>query len=167
MAAENDNTTSRFELDGTEYDVPEFTDLEIDDWELVYDECKVVLADFAPIESEAKDAPKNAVELEAARLERLRNPRLEKSFLMIAYRRAHPDEGIDAIRSVIGKAKLIPLIESMKVEGEEEADDPTLTTEQEKPSDKSSVSPDGTSSPPSQKSSATPGRPLATTGTSG
>lgn len=156
MTAENDNTTSRFELDGVEYEVPDFTDLDLDDWQLVYDECSVVLADFAPDEDPAA---------ETARRDRLRNPRLEKSFLMIGYLRKHPDADVATAREVTGKAKLVALLESMQGAGE--AADPTLTTGQETSSPRSLVASSESSSPPSLSSSATREDQPAPIGTGG
>lgn len=170
MAAETDNpsTTDRFELDGAEYEVPSFTDLTIDDWTLVYDESKVVLADFGPIFDDE--------EAEAARVDKLRNPRVEKAFLMIAYLRVHPDADLDEVRDLTGRARLVPLIDALRSAAEEEgddADDPTkssaLSSENElKPSSKTSYDESDESSPAaSALSSETPEDRLATTGTSG
>jgi len=188
VAAENDNTTDRFELDGVEYEVPDFMDLTIEDWEIVYDEAKVVLADFAPIFDDtpleerktfqdAKPAEqkkmrerfaagqRDAKEAEAARLEKLKNPRVEKAFLMIAYLRAHPDEDVATARALVGKARLIAMIEA--AQSEDDAADPTSATEQERSSPRSEDDSNESSSLPSQPSSDTPADELATTSTVG
>jgi len=167
VAADTNNSTNRFELDGVEYETPEFTDLTFDDWALVYDECKVVLADFAPIDADAEGAPKNAAELEAARLDRMRNPRLEQAFLMIGYLRVHPDADIETARKLTGNARLIAAIEAVNPDedkDEPDGDPPTLTSEPVRSFKKSSLDMSESSSSPSEKSSETPaGDPVATT----
>ncbi len=128
MAAETDNSTNRFEVDGVQYETPEYTDLTIDDWNLVYDECQVVFMDFGPL----VDDPEG----EKARIGRLRNPRLEQAFLMIGYMRAHPEASVDEARSVTGKARLVALLEVQNPEADD-VDDPT----QESPSQPDEPSP--------------------------
>jgi hypothetical protein len=156
VAAENDNSTSRFELDGRKYDVPDFVDLDLNDWEIVYDECGVVLADFQQDDDDKK---------EAARLERIRNPRLEKAFVMVALRRARPDDEIAALREEAGRIKLLPYLS--EVAGGETEDPPTSAMKPEPSSKESSGSNSESSSPPSPSSSATPESRLAAIGTDG
>ncbi len=155
MAAETDNSTNRFEVDGVVYETPEYTDLTIDDWNLVYDECGVVFLDFGPL----IDDPEG----EKQRIGRLRNPRLEQSFLMVGYLRAHPDASIDEAREVTGRARLVALMEAQNPElaEAEEADPPTgeLPNSESSPEDRSQRSSDDTnssSSPDSPKSSDQP-----------
>jgi len=116
VAAENDNTTNRFEVDGVAYEVPLHTDLTVDDWNIVYDMCEVVWMDFA---AEIDD---QAAEKE--RLKRLRNPRLQQAFLMVGYLRVHPEDTIETAREVTGRARLIALIEAENRTDDDE-EDPT------------------------------------------
>jgi hypothetical protein len=159
VAAETPNSTNRFELDGVEYEVPAFLDLTISDWELVYDEAGVVLADFGPI------AGDSAAEKE--RLATLKNPRVEKSFLMIAYLRVHPDADVDTAREAAGKAKLIPLLEALAPE--DDADDPTSPSQnpRSESSERSRDDSSESSPPASPQSSETPGNQRAPIGISG
>ncbi len=165
MAAENDNSTNRFEVDGVQYETPDYTDLTIDDWNLVYDECQVVFLDFGPL----ADDPEG----EKARIARLRNPRLEQSFLMIGYMRAHPEATVDEAREVTGRARLVALLEAQNPEEEAvEVDPPTggLQNSESEPNDRSPRSSDGTSSsssPDSTPSLELPDGLHAITGTGG
>jgi len=156
VAAEIDNSTSRFELEGREYEVPDFVDLDLNDWEIVYDECGVVLSDF-----QEDDDP----ERDAARIERIRNPRLEKAFVMVALRRARPDDDIDTLRQDAGRIKLIPYLS--EVAAGESQDPPTSVTKPEPSSRESSGSSSESSSPDSSTSSEIPEGDLATIGTDG
>ncbi len=141
MAAETDNSTNRFEVDGVQYETPEYTDLTIDDWNLVYDECQVVFMDFGPLVDDAEG--------EKARIGRLRNPRLEQAFLMIGYMRAHPEASVDEAREVTGRARLVALLEAQNPD-EDDAADPT----QESPSPPDESSPKSTED---SNSSSSPG----------
>ncbi len=160
MAAETDNSTNRFEVDGVQYETPEYTDLTIDDWNLVYDESQVVFMDFGPLVDDTEG--------EKARIGRLRNPRLEQAFLMIGYMRAHPEATVDEAREVTGRARLVALLEAQNPD-EDDADDPTQ--EPPKPDDeqspKNSDGINSSSSPASTLSSVPPEDPLASTGTGG
>jgi hypothetical protein len=142
-------------LDEREYEVPDFTDLTIDDWEIVYDECGCVLADF-----QEDDDP----EAEAARRERIRNPRLEKAFIMVSLIRARPDDDLETIRSDAGHIRLIPYL--TEVSGGEQ-ENPTQVKKPDESSKESSDSSGGNSSPGSPESSVTPEVLAATTGTDG
>ncbi len=166
MAAETDNSTNRFEVDGVEYETPDYTDLTIDDWNLVYDECQIVFLDFGPL----VDDPAG----EKERLTRLRNPRLEQSFLMVGYLRAHPEASVDEARTVTGRARLVALLEAQNpdVAEAEEVDPPTGEPQNSgsSPEDRSLKSSDDTPSSSSHVSivnSDPPEDPLASTGTGG
>ena len=158
MAAENDNSTNRFEVDGVQYETPEYTDLTIDDWNLVYDECQVVFMDFGPLVDDAEG--------EKARLGRLRNPRLEQAFLMIGYMRAHPDASADEAREVTGRARLVALLEAQNPD-EDDAADPTQESPSppDESSPKSSDDTSSSSSPDSTPSLEIPDGLHAITGT--
>ncbi len=166
MAAEIDNSTNRFEVDGVQYETPEYTDLTIDDWNLVYDECQVVFMDFGPL----VDDPEG----EKARIGRLRNPRLEQAFLMIGYMRAHPEASAEEAREVTGRARLVALLEAQNPELAEadEEDPPTgeLQSSESSPDESSPKSSDDTSSsssPDSKPSLEIPDGLHAITGTGG
>ena len=158
MAAEIDNSTNRFEVDGVQYETPEYTDLTIDDWNLVYDECQVVFMDFGPL----VDDPEG----EKARIGRLRNPRLEQAFLMIGYMRAHSEASVDEAREVTGRARLVALLEAQNPD-EDDADDPTQEspTPTDESSPKSSDDTNSSSSPDSTPSLEIPDGLHAITGT--
>ncbi len=163
MAAETDNSTNRFEVDGVQYETPEYTDLTIDDWNLVYDESQVVFMDFGPL----VDDPEG----EKARIGRLRNPRLEQAFLMIGYMRAHPEATVDEAREVTGRARLVALLEAQNPDEEAvDADPPTggLPNNESEPNDQSPRRSDDTnssSSPDSKQSLDLPDGLHAITGT--
>ena len=158
MAAETDNSTNRFEVDGVQYETPEYTDLTIDDWNLVYDECQVVFMDFGPLVDDPED--------EKARIGRLRNPRLEQAFLMIGYMRAHPEATVEEAREVTGRARLVALLEAQNP-AEDDADDPTQEspTPTDESSPRSSDDTNSSSSPDSTPSLELPDGLHAITGT--
>ncbi len=158
MAAEIDNSTNRFEVDGVQYETPEYTDLTIDDWNLVYDECQVVFMDFGPLVDDAEG--------EKARIGRLRNPRLEQAFLMIGYMRAHPEASVDEAREVTGRARLVALLEAQNPD-EDDAADPTQEspTPTDESSPRSSDDTNSSSSPDSTPSLELPDGLHAITGT--
>ncbi len=158
MAADTPNSTNKFEVDGVEYETPEYTDLTIDDWNLVYDECQVVFMDFGPL----VDDPEG----EKARIGRLRNPRLEQAFLMIGYMRAHPEASVDEAREVTGRARLVALLEAQNPD-EDDAADPTQESPSppDESSPKSSDDTSSSSSPDSTPSLEIPDGLHAITGT--
>lgn len=155
MAAETlDNTTTKFELDGRTYEVPDFLDLDLDDWEIVWDEASISLTDFSSVDDEEKDE---------ARLRRLSSPRVERAFIMVALRRARPDDDMDTIRADAGRIKLMPYL--MGQAGVEE--NPTPASEPERSSKENSASSSESSSLDSQESSETPAEDPVPTGTIG
>lgn len=165
MAAD---TTNTFEFDGRKYEVPDYTELDINDWEIVYDECEVVLADFQEVDVESITNDKErevARKREAERMKRIRNPRLEKAFIMIALRRERPDDDLDVLREEAGKVKLIPYLTSMA--SGDEAENPTPAKKPDGSSSRSSDSSNENSSLDSDESSETPEDRLATIGTDG
>jgi hypothetical protein len=153
VAADTLEGTSLFELDGREYEVPDWTDVDISEWEIIYDECEVGVSDF-----QEQDDP----EKEAARMKRVRNPRLEKAFIMVALRRVRPDDDLDTLREEAGKVKLIPYL----LRGGEQ-ENPTQATRPDESSSKSSDSSNGNSSQDSSENSETQEEGLATTGMDG
>ncbi len=163
MAAETPDTTEeaqvlKFKLAGGEYDLVGFDDLTIDEWEIIYDESKVRLSDIAELEDPEADAK---------RLERIGNPRTDKALYMIAYLRANPDTELDAVRKIVGAAKLLPLMASIAEGMEPNGGDPTSATAPENQPDSSAVTSNASSSTDSSTSSETPDSPDANTGTSG
>ncbi len=159
MAAENDDTTVRFEIAGNTYDYPDPLDLDLDEWVIIYDECGLILEDFAPFDN---------VALEKERVRRLRNPALMKALAIVGYKRANPDQDIETSRALIGGAKMLGLLESM-APGEDDADDPTpdSPTTPEGSSERSSDDSNGSSSARSQNSSDEPADAPAPIGTGG
>lgn len=151
-------TPASFEIDGVMYEFPQLLELDVDEWQFIYDKCRVSFGTLAPIEDEDR---------ERERMEKLDNPAFEKALFHIGYRRVHPDVKDDAIAAIIGKQKLRILLESLVPEGEAEADDPTLMTEPEQQSNGKVVSSSESSSDPSSKSSETPDEQPETIGTSG
>lgn len=47
MAAETDNQPLKFKIDGVEYDVPPIGDLDMDEWEIIYDRTGLIMDDFS------------------------------------------------------------------------------------------------------------------------
>ena len=156
MAAENDNKV-QFELEGTMYDIPDVLDLDLDEWIVVYEYAGLVLDDFAPLEN---------AEEEAQRVHKLRHPGFMKAMAHIGYQRAHPKKTKATVKDLLGKAKLVPMLESMATDEGESEVPPTSASEPQKSSERSQDVSSVNLSLASRSSSATPAGPLAPTGTS-
>jgi hypothetical protein len=149
MAAENE--TLKFKIGEDEYEIPGLDDLDMDEWQILYDYTGLILDDFAPQEDEDE---------ERDRQRRTSQPGFTRAMLHIGYRRAHPDLKPDAIRQVTGAAKLLSVLEAMGESagnGEEAEESPLASTTELAPSSpRSSVDSNETESESSQKSSAEP-----------
>ncbi len=148
MAAENDDRV-QFQIDGETYEYPDPLDLDLDEWVIIYDECGLILEDFAPFDEKKR---------EKERIRRLRNPALMKALAMVGVIRTKPDMDVDDARELVGNAKMLGLLESMAPEEAAEADPPTgeLQSSESEPSESSERSSDvsnGSSSATSQPSS--------------
>ena len=159
MAAENDNRV-QFTIGEEQFEYPDPLDLDLDEWVIIYDECGLILEDFAPFDEKKR---------EKERIKRLRNPALMKALAMVGVIRSQPGTDVDDARDLVGAAKMLGLLESMAPDGEADADDPTQ--ESQKPTDASSLRRLGDtselSSPASPKSSDEPASDLPPTGTGG
>lgn len=49
MAAETDTKTLKFKIEGVEYDVPPISDLDMDEWEVIYQRTGLVMDDFSSL----------------------------------------------------------------------------------------------------------------------
>jgi len=158
VAAENDNL--RFKIGEDEYEVPGIEDLDMDEWQVMYDYTGLVLDDFAPAEDPDE---------EAARMRRLRQPGFTRALLHIGYARANPELKPAQVRDVTSKAKLVRALEAMDeaVPDEDDADPPALTPTPEPSSLKSTPDFSESGSAPSEPSSDQPDEPPAATGTGG
>ncbi len=165
MAAE----TLKFKIDGVAYEMPEIDDLDIEEWEIVYEASGLVLADFAPALDEKGKLDKKA---DAERTRRIQQPAFLRARLHIAYRRANPGANDDEIAEVVMAAKMVPAMEAIAdAAGAGDVDDP--------PAQLASIPGPGGSSPTendgksgstptvSDESSETQEDGRATTGTSG
>jgi hypothetical protein len=159
VAAEND---LKFKIDEDEYQIPGLDDLDMDEWQILYDYTGLILDDFAPQEDEDE---------ERDRQRRTSQPGFTRAMLHIGYRRAHPELKPDAIRQVTGAAKLLSVLEAMGEsadDSEENEEAPLASTTELAPSSPSgSVDSNETASPPSPRNSAEPDFRLVPTGTDG
>lgn len=89
------------EIDGKLYEIPRLDDLDMDEEEILYDACGVILPDFMPANPAAPKEIRDAVELVQAA--RTRNPRFKRALCMIAYRRAEPELELEVISQRIGR----------------------------------------------------------------
>lgn len=154
MAAE----TLTFTLDGVTYEVPQITDLDMDEWTVMWEYTGLVLDDFAPHEDEDE---------EADRKRRLRTPAFTRALLHIGLMRAHPDMKESEITAITGKAKLIRVMEAMgdAVDEEGDVDPPALTSAPEQSLPRSSDGSNENGSAASPPSSETPDDPPVPTTT--
>ena len=195
MAAETPNDdTVRFAIGDQEYELPDPLTLTIDEWGVAWDYGEFVLEDFAPLADAAPIPPSSLVieksdtqeekerkarEMavwekqhpdgpdEAARKRRLKNPAMMQSLFHIGYQRANPDQDSQTIKALIGGSKMLGLLESMAGdEAEDDAVNPTLTTEPERSSERSSDDSKQDSWPGSSKNSETPDAEPVPTGIS-
>ena len=164
MAAENDNTV-HFKVGDEEYEYPDPFDLDVDEWVIIYDECGMILEDFAPFEEKKR---------ERERVKRLRNPALMKALAMCGVIRTNPELDAEDARELVGKARMLTLLESMAPE--EDAEDEPNPPTSGRPSNESEPQPSSlrsvgesseSTSLASPPSSATPDEEPAPTGTGG
>jgi len=135
----------KFKIDDHEYEMPMLDDLDMDEWQILYDYTGLILDDFAP---------KEDADEERDRERRTSQPGFTRAMLHIGYRRAHPDLKPDAIKQVTGEAKLLHVLEALGESAPEEDETPlALTTEPEPSSPKRPVDSNETTSPPSPTSS--------------
>lgn len=142
-------------------------DYTMDESQIMYDYCGIVIEDFAPLMDEADDADR-AAQME----ERLKNPGFVRALLHISYQRANPRASSDEIRRFFGSMTRNEAMERFTEivgELEEEGDDspPELTTEPDRSSLRSSVTNSDSFGESSTTSSDEPDGQAATTGTSG
>ncbi len=123
MAAENEKAQDepvKFKIEGVEYELPGVDDLDLDEWELMYERTGILFEDFAPLENK-KD--------ETARSRRLSQPGFLRTMLEISMRRTYPDRDHDAIADVVRKAKMLPVLESISEGKDADALPPESTLE--------------------------------------
>lgn len=143
MAAETE--ILKFKIDDHEYEMPMLDDLDMDEWQILYDYTGLILDDFAPQENEDE---------ERDRQRRTSQPGFTRAMLHIGYRRAHPELKPDAIRQITGEAKLIHVLEALGESAPVEDEAPLAsTTEPEPSSPRRPVASKENTSPPSPKSS--------------
>jgi hypothetical protein len=157
VAAENQPL--RFKIEDVEYEVPILDDLDLDEWQILYDYTGLILEDFAPQEDE---------ETEKDRQRRTSQPGFTRAMLHIGYRRTHPELKPDAIKKVTGEAKLLHVLEAFGEAPDEEDETPLASTiEPEKSSPQSSVDSNETEPASSPKNSDQPAIQRVPTGTAG
>jgi hypothetical protein len=152
--------TITFKIGEDEYEVPDIADLDMDEWQVMYDYAGLVLDDFAPADDEDE---------EAARIRRLRQPAFTRALLHIGYQRQHPEAKPDAVRELTGRAKLIPVLAAIDAasEDEDDADPPASTPEPAPLLPKSSGGSSESGPPASETSSDEPDEHPVATGTTG
>jgi hypothetical protein len=141
-----ENETLKFKIDNAEYEIPALDDLDMDEWQILYDYTGLILDDFAPQEDEDE---------ERDRMRRTSQPGFTRAMLHIGYRRANPELKPDAIRQVTGSAKLLHVLEAMGESASEEDEAAPLasTTEHAPSSSSGSVDFNGNESKTSPTSS--------------
>lgn len=163
MAAE----TVKFKMGDNEFELPEIDDLDMSEWELVYDNTGLILADFAP---EIDENGKLDQKAESDRQRRVSQPAFTRTMLQIALRRANPDMPADEVAEIATHARLVSVLEAIGEEVDVEDADagpPESTPEPEPSSSKSSDDSNGNGSTDSTASSVEQvGLPIPT-GTSG
>lgn len=139
----------------------------MDEAQIMYDYCGIVIEDFAPFADEDSEDAALAEELE----NRLKNPGFTKALLHVSYQRANPRVSEAKIRRFFGTMDRVEamerFLELVPDEQEDEAGPPASTTEPEQSSQKSSVTSSESSGPTSTPSSDPPADLPATTGTDG
>lgn len=169
MAAETEPL--KFKIGTDEYEIPPLDDLDMDEWQIVYDYSGLILEDFAPAPDRAdeqidgdEDGP-----LELARQQRVKNPAFTTALLHIGYRRSHPDAKFDAVKKLVGGTKRLQVLEALADAAGEGGDDspPASTLEREQSSHNASGDSSEDKSNGSQTSSGRQAGSLARIGTSG
>lgn len=170
MAAETDNTL-KFTIDDVQYDIPPLDDMDMDEWQIIYDYSGLVLEDFAPAADRADEQIEGDEDgpLEQARKRRVSTPAFTTALLHIGYRRAHPDAKPDAIKKLVGSTKRLHVLEAMAdaVPEGDAADPPEATPEPARSSQQESGGSSEPESNDSPTSSARPGLHRVPTGIPG
>jgi hypothetical protein len=132
-----DAETLKLKVEDRTYEIPTIDDLDLDEWEIMFDVAGLVYADFAPAPDRAdeqidgdEDGP-----LEKERLRRVMGVKFWKAMLHIACRRDNPTMSDDAIRKLVGRVKRTDLDAAMSdAIGEGEAPTPLDETPEPEPS---------------------------------
>ncbi len=140
-------------IDATALGFTTVDDLDMEEWEIMYEYAGLTTTDFAIVEDEAADKERER---------RVGQPAFTRTLLHILYRRAHPEATADQIREITGRQK----IQTIYVPDEGDVDPPALTTAPESP-DASSESGSESESSDSNASSDEPESQPAPTGTPG
>lgn len=114
MAAETD--TLKFKIDDVEYALPPIAEFDMDEWEIVYDYSQLLFSDFAPLatfDEETGELIEGDEKEELARRRKTQQPAFRKALLHIAYRRAHPDAGLEEIKDIVRRARQSDFIEAL------------------------------------------------------
>lgn len=171
MAAETE--TLRFKIDQDEYDIPALDDMDMDEWQIIYDYSGLVLDDFAPAADRAdeqvdgdEDGP-----VEKERQRRIGTPAFTTALLHIGYRRVHPDAKHDTVKKLVGGTKRLAVLEAIADAAPDEEEDaavpPVLTPAPAPPSLPGSGDSNAAELIASRLSSAPPDALAERTGTSG
>jgi hypothetical protein len=160
---------SGFEIDGTLYEVPEVTSLNVGERMVLHDYAGLVQEDFVRLEDETDE------EMEARHETMLRRPGFIPALMHIAYARANPKLSREKVAKVIESTNYLAAISTLVAETpDEEAEDdrpPDLTTrtlDSDEPSSPIALHDSSASSGSrdSSLSSDVPDAPLANTGAS-
>jgi hypothetical protein len=117
--------TVKYKIDDQEFEFPQLDDLDMEEWEVVYDYAGLLLEDFAPVEDEKE---------ETARRRRVNQPAFTRAMLHIAYRRANPDASLEEVREVALRSKLIRHMSALGENSGEDESAPLESTTKPEPS---------------------------------
>jgi hypothetical protein len=110
-----DAETLNFKIGDIKYEIPPLDDLDMDEWQIIYDYSGLVFNDFAPAPDRADESIDGDEDgpLETERQRRISTPAFTTALLHIGYRRSHPTAKPEAIRKIAGATKRLSYLEAV------------------------------------------------------
>jgi hypothetical protein len=150
-----------FTIDGEIYESPGLGELDMDEYQILYDYSKITIDDIVAAPDETDDE-------KDARLAKYDNPGFIRAMMHIAYRRAQPGVKDATVRTKIGAANVFTALSSLfgpEDQPEGDAGPPAQTTDPEKSSPNGSVDSNTNSGHDSENDSEQPAGQLVPIGT--
>lgn len=125
-------TDPKFTIGGVDYPVPVIGAFDMDEAEILYDETGYVLSDFTVVDEDGEPVRVDEV------VEMLKNPRLLRVLLHVAYRRGNRDAKPAQIRDTVGQVSFADALDAwLELLGGGDDGPPVLEESTSKPSEPS------------------------------
>ena len=100
-----------FTIDGADYPIPSIDTFTMDEAQILYDRCGLILEDFSSIDPDG-DPDEELIRVETRRA-KMRNPGFVRALLEIAYRRGNPDARPGKVADVVGAVPIIDVLNAL------------------------------------------------------